>query len=115
MSETVEQLQAELAAAGRRPEAVMRADAATTGVPDGVYRVSRHDEGVQVMVFERGQQVFLEDFADEASAVRFLGETLLRPPAGRPRTAEETAASVARMQAKARATLDRIADERGGV
>lgn len=113
MSETVEQLQAELAAAGRRPEAIVRADAATTGIQDGVYRLAHHAPGVRVVMIERGQQAYLEDFEDESSAVHSLAESLLRPPGGRPRSAEETAASVARMQAKAQATLDRIADERG--
>jgi hypothetical protein len=113
MAETVEQLQDELRAAGRRPEAVQRAGAAKPPVPDGVYLVRDVPEGVEVVMSERGQASFREVFADEPAAVRELRSLLVRAPGARARTDAETAESVARMQEKAAAVAQRFESDGG--
>lgn len=107
MSETIEQLQDELAAAGRGADQVQRSGA-TRGEAEGTYVCGWDGDAFVVRQLGRGEHDDRrEDFASEAAAVAALRSRLLSHP-GRATTAEEQQQIRVRMQRRAQETLERL-------
>lgn len=112
---TVEDLKAALAAAGRDPDVVARAE--ETGAPrvDGMVLVRTLPDGrCETTAWERGREDFAQTWDSEQQAVEELAPRVLRGPTASAGTEEQQRATTARMQAKAADTLAQIrAAQRG--
>ena len=108
---TIDQLRRALVAAGHPADTVQWADEVQRPV-EGGYLSRRTDDGLVLTLVSRGEETAPEHFDSESALVESLNRRLLSPPTGAARTSDQAAADRERMQAKARATLDRIADER---
>ena len=106
--QTLGQLIRELVAAGRPADTIQSEDDMAMPV-EGGYLCRRTDDGLVLTLVSRGEEIAEEHFESESALVETMRRRLLGAPAGRRRTTEEAAADRERMQAKARATLDRLA------
>lgn len=101
----IDTLRADLAAAGKNPDAVQWGEDPHLRFDDGVYLCYSTDTGFAVTSVSRGVEGEPEVFDGEAAAADELRRRLLRPHVGRSRTDSERAESVTRMQAKAQEIL----------